>query len=131
MNIFTKLKHRLGINSNIQFTIIMVVFGITGSLALYLSKPILSLLDLNPDTTNNQMELKAVIEGLKFTSDRESDIVVLTDSMYVINGINKWIKKWIRNSQFNYLIHLAAIVPIKEVNKNKKNAYKKIKSDVQ
>jgi len=33
------------------------------------------------------------------------------------------VKKWIRNSQFNYLIHLAAIVPIKEVNKNKKNAY--------
>ena len=30
----------------------MVVFGITGSLALYLSKPILSLLDLNPNTTN-------------------------------------------------------------------------------
>ena len=52
MNIFTKLKHRWGINSNIQFIIIMIVFGITGSLALYLSKPILSLLNLSPDTTN-------------------------------------------------------------------------------
>jgi len=33
------------------------------------------------------------------------------------------VRKWIENNEFNYLIHLAAIVPIKEVNKDKKNAY--------
>ncbi|MBD1140983.1 SDR family oxidoreductase [Pelagibacterales bacterium SAG-MED39] len=33
------------------------------------------------------------------------------------------VKQWIRKKKFNYLIHLAAIVPIKEVNNNKKNAY--------
>jgi nucleoside-diphosphate-sugar epimerase len=30
---------------------------------------------------------------------------------------------WINKNNFNYLVHLAAIVPIKEVNKNKKKAY--------
>ena len=32
-------------------------------------------------------------------------------------------KKWIKNSEFDHLIHLAAIVPIKEVNTNKKKAF--------
>ena len=31
----------------------------------------------------------------------------------------KDVKKWIKNSEFEYLIHLAAVVPIKEVNSNK------------
>ena len=35
----------------------------------------------------------------------------------------KDVEKWIKENEFNYLIHLAAIVPIKEVNKDKKNAY--------
>lgn len=35
----------------------------------------------------------------------------------------KDVRKWIKKKQFDYLIHLAAIVPIKEVNKNKKNAF--------
>jgi len=40
----------MGINSNTQFVIIMIVFGITGSLALYLSKPILGILNINLNT---------------------------------------------------------------------------------
>ena len=36
----------------------------------------------------------------------------------------KDVKKWIKNSEFEYLIHLAAIVPIKEVNSNKIKAFK-------
>tara|TARA_B100000579_G_scaffold434799_1_gene456525 strand:- start:780 stop:1598 length:819 start_codon:yes stop_codon:yes gene_type:complete len=36
----------------------------------------------------------------------------------------KDLTKWINKSNFNYLVHLAAIVPIKEVNKNKKKALK-------
>ena len=35
----------------------------------------------------------------------------------------KDLKKWIKNSEFDHLIHLAAIVPIKEVNTNKKKAF--------
>ena len=39
------------------------------------------------------------------------------------NIINKKdVKNWIKENSFEYLIHLAAIVPIREVNKNKKKA---------
>ena len=45
--------------------------------------------------TNNQMELKAVIEGLKRL--KEPCIVeVVTDSSYVANAINSWLDNWIK-----------------------------------
>ncbi len=44
-------------------------------------------------TTNNKMELLAVIESLKFL-DVPSDIIVYTDSTYVKNGISDWIQRW-------------------------------------
>ena len=44
-------------------------------------------------TTNNQMELMAVIEGLKAL--REScDVEVFTDSKYVMDGMKSWIHGW-------------------------------------
>ena len=47
----------------------------------------------NQNTTNNQMELQAAIEGLKLL--KEVCIVNLTtDSKYVMQGITSWIKKW-------------------------------------
>ena len=46
-NVFQKIKKRWGIYSKIQFIIIIIVFAITGSLALYISHPILELLKLN------------------------------------------------------------------------------------
>ncbi|MDA0902403.1 MAG: ribonuclease HI [Proteobacteria bacterium] len=48
------------------------------------------------DTTNNQMELKAVIEALKILK-RTVQIVVHTDSIYVKDGITKWIDNWKNN----------------------------------
>ena len=48
------------------------------------------------NTTNNRMELLAVIHGLNKID--EADLVrVNTDSMYVKNGITVWIKKWVEN----------------------------------
>ena len=48
------------------------------------------------NTTNNRMELLAVIHGLN--KIEESDTVrVNTDSMYVKNGITSWISKWVEN----------------------------------
>ena len=44
-------------------------------------------------TTNNRMELKAVIEALKEIEDN-SQISLFSDSKYVIDGITKWIKNW-------------------------------------
>mgnify|MGYP006058929741 CR=1 FL=1 len=48
------------------------------------------------DTTNNQMELKAVIESLKALK-RSSEIIIHTDSIYVKDGITKWINNWKNN----------------------------------
>ncbi len=48
-------------------------------------------------TTNNRMELTAVIESLK-DIPMDSKIVIYTDSKYVINGIEMWILKWKKNN---------------------------------
>ncbi|MNR90918.1 Ribonuclease HI [compost metagenome] len=45
------------------------------------------------DTTNNRMELKAVIEALN-TLTRPCEVVVHTDSQYVQKGISEWIHGW-------------------------------------
>ena len=44
-------------------------------------------------TTNNIMELTAVIESLKLIK-KKSSINIITDSQYVKNGISDWIKNW-------------------------------------
>ncbi|MES9851719.1 MAG: ribonuclease HI [Candidatus Thiodiazotropha sp. L084R] len=49
-----------------------------------------------PDTTNNRMELLAVIRGLQELT-RASRVQVTTDSQYVKNGITQWIHGWKRN----------------------------------
>lgn len=46
-----------------------------------------------PNTTNNRMELTAVIEGLR-TLNRSCPVVITTDSEYVKNGITQWIHGW-------------------------------------
>jgi ribonuclease HI len=47
-------------------------------------------------TTNNRMELMAVIEALKTLKNR-SRIRLFIDSQYVKNGINIWISNWKKN----------------------------------
>lgn len=46
------------------------------------------------ETTNNRMEMQAVIEALKAT---RGPVVLYTDSQYVKNGITDWIRGWKRN----------------------------------
>jgi len=48
------------------------------------------------NTTNNQMELTATIEGLQYFKESKQ-ILIITDSKYVINGIEFWIKNWKKN----------------------------------
>jgi len=45
-------------------------------------------------TTNNRMELKAAIEGLKAVPTG-SKVAVMADSEYVVKGITLWIKGWL------------------------------------
>ena len=47
-------------------------------------------------TTNNRMELMAVIEGLKALT-RGASVTIHTDSRYVMDGASKWILGWKRN----------------------------------
>jgi ribonuclease HI len=47
-------------------------------------------------TTNNRMELLAVISALDALA-RASEITIITDSAYVKNGVTEWIHSWKRN----------------------------------
>lgn len=47
-------------------------------------------------TTNNRMELMAAISALEALT-RPSEIVIVTDSNYVKNGVTQWIHGWKRN----------------------------------
>ncbi len=47
------------------------------------------------ETTNNRMELTAAIEALRALK-RPSDVVLHTDSRYVMDGITSWLENWKR-----------------------------------
>lgn len=49
------------------------------------------------DTTNNRMELQAVIEALKALKT-PCTITLYTDSRYVMDGINQWLPNWKKNN---------------------------------
>ncbi len=49
------------------------------------------------NTTNNRMELMAVIEGLK-SLNRTCRVRVHTDSQYVQKGISEWLVSWKRRN---------------------------------
>jgi len=50
----------------------------------------------NPHTTNNQMELQGAIEGIKLLKE-PCEVELISDSKYVVQGINEWLKNWIKN----------------------------------
>ncbi|MDA8113033.1 MAG: ribonuclease HI, partial [Nitrospiraceae bacterium] len=50
----------------------------------------------DPATTNNRMELMAVIAGLSALK-KPCRVTVHTDSQYVKNGMTTWIKGWKKN----------------------------------
>ena len=49
-----------------------------------------------PLTTNNRMELTAVVEGLRALK-QSCRVTIYTDSRYLKDGITSWIHKWKRN----------------------------------
>ncbi|RME13521.1 MAG: ribonuclease HI [Bacteroidetes bacterium] len=52
-------------------------------------------------TTNNRMELTAVIEALKSIKNKEIPVIVHSDSQYIVDSINKgYIHNWV-NKNFN------------------------------
>jgi ribonuclease HI len=54
-----------------------------------------------PDTTNQRMELTAVIEGLRHLT-RATEVTIYTDSAYVMNCfVQGWHRKWAKNGWLN------------------------------
>ena len=53
-----------------------------------------------PDTTNNRMEMTAVIEALRLLT-RPCHVCVTTDSQYVVKGMTEWIAGWQRKGWKN------------------------------
>ena len=49
------------------------------------------------NTTNNQMELSAAIEGLAVLKE-PCNVELFTDSKYVMDGITQWIQNWKKNN---------------------------------
>lgn len=46
------------------------------------------------DSTNNRMEMMAVIEGLRAIKKTPCDVTVHTDSKYVLQGATEWMAGW-------------------------------------
>jgi len=53
-----------------------------------------------PRTTNNRMELRAIIEGLRLLK-RPCRVRVVTDSNYVVKGMTLWISGWVAKNWIN------------------------------
>lgn len=49
-----------------------------------------------PQTTNNRMELRAAVEGLRALKE-PCQVEIFTDSNYLKNGITQWIHRWKKN----------------------------------
>jgi ribonuclease HI len=54
----------------------------------------------DPQTTNQRMELTAAVQALA-TLTKPCAVVLYTDSMYLLDGITKWINAWRRNGWRN------------------------------
>jgi ribonuclease HI len=63
----------------------------------------------DPHTTNNRMEMLAAIRGLQALT-KPCRVTLVTDSVYVKDGITKWIHGWQRNNW-----RTAAKQPVKNV----------------
>ena len=48
-------------------------------------------------TTNNQMELMGVIQGLKLLKE-PCEVKLISDSRYVVQSINQWLDNWVKNN---------------------------------
>lgn len=69
-----------------------------GTIIILDNKKVIELGDKVKLATNNQMELRAMIEGLKYVSQKikpkNAEINIYSDSNYLLNGITSWIEGW-------------------------------------
>ncbi|CAG8845018.1 38386_t:CDS:2, partial [Gigaspora margarita] len=54
------------------------------------------------DQTNNRAEIFAIIRAIEICNDKVKPLNIMTDSKYVINTMECWIKNWERNNYISY-----------------------------
>lgn len=50
------------------------------------------------NTTNNRMELLAILDAMKAIHDKDKEVVIISDSNYSVKGINEWMEGWKKNN---------------------------------
>ncbi|MGB5898822.1 MAG: ribonuclease HI [Geitlerinemataceae cyanobacterium] len=67
-----------------------------GTVIYFNDRSVCELGGMEPETTNNRMEMQAAIAGLEFLaqSRQTQSVTLYTDSEYVKNGITQWIRGW-------------------------------------
>ncbi len=50
-----------------------------------------------PKTTNNAMELEAILAVLSYASNNDEELHIFSDSQYALNGVRQWIYTWSKN----------------------------------
>ena len=45
-------------------------------------------------TTNNRMEMMAALSAMEYCQKKKKDLIIYTDSSYLVNGITKWVLGW-------------------------------------
>lgn len=70
-----------------------------GTVVVENGKIIFELGGFDKNTTNNRMEIKAVIEALRYANKNYEgrEVSIVADSNYVLLGITQWIHNWQRN----------------------------------
>jgi ribonuclease HI len=69
-----------------------------GTVVLLSKKIVIELGGGETHTTNNRMEIMALLEGLRRIEGEQGDVLCCTDSQYVINAVTKWIHGWKKNN---------------------------------
>lgn len=73
-----------------------------GAIVHWPQERVLELGGFEAHTTNNRMEMTAVLMGLeRVCQENHGGILVVTDSKYVIDGITQWIHGWIKRGWKN------------------------------
>ncbi len=65
-----------------------------------------------PETTNQRTELQAAIEALKALKGGPHQVTLYSDSKYLIDSINQWLPKWLKNGWRNASKHPVANQPL-------------------
>lgn len=66
-----------------------------GTWAFVCCEPLFHKVGAQAETTNNRMEIIAVLEAIKFAIEKSAqEIVIHSDSEYTVNAFNSWMHKW-------------------------------------